>query len=106
MSGLNLEENRCDQEEEEEEEVSEVVSIEDEDSKGMVIVEDEPAKVDDLEGMAELLNHEDIWPEAEASNFAQGKDKARTYLKENLERAELLEKIILTAIHVRRKTRT
>lgn len=105
VSSLNLEENRCDQEEEEEE-VSEVVSIEDEDSKGMVIVEDEPAKGDDLEGMAELLNHEDIWPEAEASNFAQGKDKARTYLKENLERAELLEKIILTAIHVRRKTRT
>ena len=63
-------------------------------SGAVVVAEDEAAQVDDLEGMAELLDHEDIWPEAETSNFAQGKDKARIYLQENPERAELLEKIL------------
>lgn len=45
---------------------------------------------------------DESWPEEEASSFAQGKDKARVYLQENLERAELLEKCILKAIELRR----
>jgi recombination protein RecA len=110
VNSLGLDETEEEQEQEEEveeveEEVAPVVAVEeDEDEEGVELeLEGVELELDVIEDAAELLDHGDIWPEEDASNFAQGKDKARVYLQENLERAELLEKIILKAIDVRRK---
>ena len=52
-------------------------------------------KSDAIEIKEELVDCEDVWPEDEASNFANGKDKARLFLQENQDRADLLETMML-----------
>ena len=44
-----------------------------------------------------------VWPAEEAKNFGQGKEKARQYLMDHPERAELLENNIIATIAERRR---